>query len=396
MKMASFCSGLASLCFALACGCTSDKPSEISLSYVDAGAKNDSTSVAESEEQKIFEIDPLIITPIEKPDCNGACNKVPKPGDSFKCVETTEGQGCYPVKELACTGGVDDDLDGLTDCSDKQDCSEDLYCLVPCGNNQLDQSEDCDGGNNCLQTCKCPTGNVPDGAKGCKEPPPACGDSKLDQGEECDGGPECLQTCKCSAGKVPDGNGGCTAPVCQPNCSGKVCGPDGCGGDCGSCQSGEICTIDQLCLPQPVTATNGEKQCDDGIDNDKDNLIDAADPDCLKLPVATLGITFYQSCVINILTGDGESWQSNVPAPEAGKDPVTLSIKIDGSDKKAQIWLQKCKGFSATSPQGFVIWQNGGAQSYPAWPASDVPGLKVAKGKSFSASSESSFNIELK
>ena len=41
--------------------------------------------------------------------------------------------------------------------------------------------------------------------------------------------------------------GYCRPPVCEPDCSGKECGPDVCGGSCGECQSGFMCTADQIC-----------------------------------------------------------------------------------------------------------------------------------------------------
>ena len=290
----------------------------------------------------------LSVTPTKgKQKCDGACLVNPDPTDVFKCVTSNGVDRCVPVRELFCDDGIDEDLDGVTDCNDS-DCAKHTVCQSGCGNNKVDTGEDCDGGNGCLQGCKCP------------------------------------------AGQIADGSGGCKTGSCTPKCQGLVCGSDGCGGNCGTCKSDESCKNDQTaCLPGNVTPTKDEA-CDNGVDDDGDGKVDVSDPDCAAKTVASLGIYFGSACTLHIKSGDGETWDGNVPGN------FTLSVKIDGNDKDAKIWIENCTSVSATSPQGFTVWQNA-AVKYPNWPTSSVQALPVPKGGSFAAtpSTESTFNLYL-
>ena len=96
----------------------------------------------------------------------------------------------------------------------------------------------------------------------------------------------------------PTSSGGGGGVGCVPQCSGKQCGADGCGGSCGSCSSGLSCNSNgqcvssSSCVPSPAGTNNERNFCSDGLDNDCDNKIDSADPDCqvagcIKNPAGT-------------------------------------------------------------------------------------------------------------
>jgi cysteine-rich repeat protein len=96
-----------------------------------------------------------------------------------------------------------------------------------CGNGVVEGSEQCDGGGSCQADCTVA---------------PTCGDGTISAGEQCDDG-NMVNNDGCSSS--------CTVePYYQ--CSGAV----------------------------PNVCTKQEAICNDGIDNDNDGLIDAADPDC--------------------------------------------------------------------------------------------------------------------
>jgi hypothetical protein len=218
----------------------------------------------------------------------------------------------------------------------------------------LDQGEICDGGAGCLANCSCPNGQVADGNKGCMVP--LCGNNVLDQGETCDGGAGCLANCSCPNGQVADGNKGCMVPPLQL-CGNGVLNPNE------QCDGGVNCSANCTCplgfVPDGNLGCFQVEICDDGVDNDGDLLIDAGDPYCHDKTVAGIGIYLTQPSFVRILTADGDSWEQNTAAN------FTLSITIDGSDGVTHIWVQTT-GFSAQSPQGFVVWVPGVAP--PAWP----------------------------
>jgi cysteine-rich repeat protein len=114
-------------------------------------------------------------------------------------------QTCDPFEGASteiCTGEIDEDCDGLVDCND-DDCSEDPACQEPavCGNNVVEEGEQCDDGNNingdgCNSECVIEF----------------CGDSIINNvNEECDDGQENTDT-PC----IPGYDDSCT--YCDTSC----------------------------------------------------------------------------------------------------------------------------------------------------------------------------------
>ncbi|MCA9773425.1 MAG: DUF4215 domain-containing protein, partial [Myxococcales bacterium] len=245
--------------------------------------------------------------PVEDDDCTNRC-RLPECGDGI----TTPGYG-----EICDDGNVYDD-DG---------CSADCGVLTSeyCGDGVVTPPETCDDGNHfsgdgCGASCEeevcgdgfldageqCDDGNN-DPGDGCSpsctlETPPNCGDGVVQYGEECDDGND----------EIEDG--------CGPQCLAEICGNgrldgdeecddgnfvdlDGCAFDCtwedlgcdcqdtdgdayadpiGECEGSdlELCGAVDCDDADPAVHPGAGEVCDDGIDNDCDGDVDAADADC--------------------------------------------------------------------------------------------------------------------
>ena len=188
-----------------------------------------------------------------------------------------------PDATEVCTGGVDEDCDGLTDCVDPIcTASPDCDCLpreADCSNGEDD---DCNGQIDCAD--------------------PACDAMACDAlGRVCSGG-----GCTCPGGpqEVDCGNGadddcdGLT-DCSDPGCNGKACGDNGllCSGGGCACPGGK--TVEVACNDEkdddcdglvdcddpncagvpPCGCSMTETDCADGIDNDCDGMADCTDPD---------------------------------------------------------------------------------------------------------------------
>jgi hypothetical protein len=114
-----------------------------------------------------------------------------------------------------------------------------------------------------------------------------------------------LSVCVLAFGCGSDDGGGSTVGPCEldnppPECSqgcdaanpcpaGFYCAADGtCNADCAigttNCGGEEVCTDDGQCIPPDELPDGGPivgvTECNDGIDNDGDGLVDGADPEC--------------------------------------------------------------------------------------------------------------------
>ncbi len=153
---------------------------------------------------------------------DGGCVYPSDPGQACDGGTCRSDKSCGPANgEVLCGDGVDNDLDGLTDCADP-DC-----------NTQM-----CDGGTVvCQQSFSCGSGS-------------------------------------CTGQNVP-----CNPPAGTCLTGGSCSEPTGCsftvgtvGSDCGN---GQSCVADGGCVPAETGAL-----CADGLDNDHDGLTDCADPGC--------------------------------------------------------------------------------------------------------------------
>jgi cysteine-rich repeat protein len=164
-------------------------------------------------------------------------------------------------------------------------------CTLACGNGAINTGETCDDGNRtagdgCSAVCAIETGYLCSGTPSvCTL---ACGNGAINTGETCDDGNRtagdgCSAVCAVEIGYVCTG----TPSVCVPaacgngvlegseECDdGNAAAGDGCGSTC-LVEAGYQCTT-----PGPSTCTLGERNCNDGGDNDGDGSADVADSDC--------------------------------------------------------------------------------------------------------------------
>ncbi len=266
----------------------------------------------------------------EDPDCNGVypcssnnyCDGACYSGEynPYECSPEGKGNSGY------CNDGVDNDLNGLTDCCDPGCCSsfscserdacqpgyvppvcDDVVCgacesEASCPNDCYCGNGTCDAGETyvtCPVECAEPLGetncsdwmdNDSDGKTDCMDQEDCCRDSY------CLNSFYCKEQCyQCSDGmdNDSDGNADCADSDCL-SCASCMCGNGTCDSgygesavtcptDCycgnGTCESGEVCASD---------CSNGEKSisplwynnCADGVDNDEDGSKDCADTEC--------------------------------------------------------------------------------------------------------------------
>jgi len=194
--------------------------------------------------------------------------------------------GCVPPAEI-CDNGVDDDGDQLVDCDDP-DCVEHPACAPPpaeiCDNgvdDDGDQLVDCDDPD-CVEFPGC-------GSQG------GCGD------------PQANSCCIVHANPYCD-NAECCAAVCaaDPFCCASswdslcvnravaicsVCAPPAEVCDNGVDDDGDqlIDCDDPDCVEHPACAPPPQELCDNGVDDDGDKLVDCADPDCNQDPTCCAG-----------------------------------------------------------------------------------------------------------
>ncbi len=203
----------------------------------------------------------------------------------------------------ACTNGLDDDCDGLTDCADP-DCS----------------GQKCGAGN--LLTCSAAACKCVVAGGTAETAEVTCGDGK---DNDCDGKIDCADP-DCATGVACGSNGlKCAAQACA--CSGnggaaqatETSCADGFDNDC----DGLIDCLDSNCTGQACGAGNGrtcvssactcsgnggvaqatETSCGDGKDNDCDGKIDCADPDCGGLSCGTNSKTCHAAVCTCLASG---------------------------------------------------------------------------------------------
>jgi len=221
-----------------------------------------------------------------------SANNVLTINNTSLAVANFRSSACSDV-ESNCGDGIDDDCDGLVDCSDG-DCSGAPAC-------QCDNDGVCEIG----EDCSCPNDCIGGGGASCGNGICEAGDGEncLFCPEDCNGtqngNPARRYCCGDGAGQNPTD---CSDPRCADGgleCSVEPTDPYCCGdGFCEGAEDGTTCEID--CGPPPVcgdgtcdpeetlcscpsdcgSAPGSESDCGNGVDEDCDGLIDCADPDC--------------------------------------------------------------------------------------------------------------------
>ncbi|PKN54846.1 MAG: hypothetical protein CVU56_24420 [Deltaproteobacteria bacterium HGW-Deltaproteobacteria-14] len=237
------------------------------------------------------------------------------PARACPAGQSCQGHRCMPAE--VCTGGVDEDGDGLVDCRDP-DCADDaacscegICCYPACAD---DETLRCLGANICGYPCHCEAkvaevcdngaDDDGDGLVDCRDPDcaesalcvcegaccyPACGAAEV---LVCLGDNICGYPCRCEAvqaedcGNAQDDDGDglidCFDPDCQDgvHCSCETGGAECCYPVCADDEALE-CLGDNICgYPCRCKAPAQPEDCGNGVDDDGDGAADCPDPDC--------------------------------------------------------------------------------------------------------------------
>lgn len=185
----------------------------------------------------------------------------------FSNVDFQETEVSLPSPESVCDDGLDNDADGVADCAD-DDCNTFCDSGLQCGN------KNCDAGEtlaNCPVDCPLGTGEDGGGGSACAASETNCADSiddDCDGFDDCDDSDcaaalECIPATLSCGDSICNGESYATCPMdCAPVCGDSICeGPE----DSSNCPS-DCCAL-------------VETDCNDGIDEDCDTVIDCADTD---------------------------------------------------------------------------------------------------------------------
>ena len=241
---------------------------------------------------------------------------------------------CAPPEEEVCGNGLDDDGNGLTDCDDAACAAEPDCQPEPCGNDVIDAGEQCDGANVNGQSCQ--TQGFDGGSLACNSNCffniAGCADEVCNDGvdNDFDGQADCadancagdnacneLGECSDNTDNDNDGQADCNDTdcandaACLPFCgdglinqAGEQCEGTNLNGQ--SCQSLGFISGTITCSAActfDVTACVVEV-CNDGLDNNNNALIDCQDPACASDPLCASGVeTFCEDFTDN--DGDG-------------------------------------------------------------------------------------------
>jgi|GEM_PF-1972505 len=263
--------------------------------------------------------------------CGGTCtgaedciNGIDDDGDGqVDCddVDCVNDPNCVaPGVELFCANNIDDDGDGLTDCADP-DCVNDPACIVPpteidCTDgvdNDQDGDTDCADAD-CTFDASCDAGDgdccTANGTPGCVDEP----------GEDC--------VCAIDSFCCNNTWDGLCAAAYQNQCGGSCTGTEVC--DNGLDDDGDnLVDCDDIvdCAGDPNCAIpSNELICNDGVDNDQDGAIDCDDSDCVLNPNCNVppvetscvnGIDDDQDGDIDCADSDCASFPGCVNPPEA-------------------------------------------------------------------------------
>ncbi len=192
--------------------------------------------------------------------------------------------GCAAGKETACADGIDNDVDGKTDCADK-DCAKDLACAPTTETSCTDKID-----------------NDKDGQTDCAD-------------SDCAKDPACSSTVeKICNDKIDNDKDGMT--------------------DCADSD----CAQDLACAPTVET------DCGDGIDNDKDGKTDCADSDCSGKAACVCAATESLACGGN--SSWSNSGQGSTKAVDAYTctDNPGYTIKNETGSEYSYSYTADCDG----------------------------------------------------
>ena len=218
--------------------------------------------------------------------CGGSCGTCSSGGktacDAGKCVDP-----CKPAPLVCKTAecGTDGCGGSCGACPAWAACDSGQCKAVPLAEAATSCVNKCgskaDSGCLCTPGCK----DKKNAAECCKDYADICSCKPNCAGKAC-GDDGCGGSCGECKGATPfcDSASKCVAK-CEKQCDGKTCGPDGCGGTCGSCGDSDECAWTGQCVPKtwhcPQSYFADGKACDCGCG--------AADPDCKKAALVTLG-----------------------------------------------------------------------------------------------------------
>ncbi|MBI5913715.1 hypothetical protein HY839_04755 [Candidatus Azambacteria bacterium] len=196
----------------------------------------------------------------------------------------------------ACSGGVC--MGQVVNCDDKNPCSDDS-CDPAKGCVNAPNTAACDDGNACTSGDVCSGGKCAGGA------PPNCDDGNACTDDSCDPAKGCVNapnTAACDDGNACTVGDACSGGKCAggapPNCNdGNACTDDSCDPAKGcvnapntaACDDGNKCTSDDVCSGGTCAGQNvctpESVACGDGVDNDKNGLVDCQDAACAGDPL---------------------------------------------------------------------------------------------------------------
>ncbi|MCB9557585.1 MAG: hypothetical protein H6707_15865 [Deltaproteobacteria bacterium] len=267
-----------------------------------------------------------------------------------------------------CDNQIDDDGDGLIDCADPQCfgqplCRNKENCINSIdddGDGDIDCADaDCFGSDFCGGREDCGNGldDDRDGLIDCSDPDcrgkPECravencvnlrdddGDGRVDcADDDCAGDPACQRKEDCANGRDDDGDGDidCDDADCRaaPECKTAV-------ENCTNLRDDDgdflVDCQDPDCFKHPNCKTLGKEVCNNGVDDDEDTLVDCDDSDCKSLPLCQPG----KEICDNGIDDDGDN-AVDCADPDCASEPI---CKVLGCQPTVDFGLLADKGAS--------------------------------------------------
>ena len=213
----------------------------------------------------------------------------------------TNDSDCTAPPEV-CDDGVDNNGNGLVDCADPQCDGFTFTDVTTCGVGACAATGNLECRNlGQVDTCQpgTPENEGPYGDPSCSDGiDNNCNNQADDADSSCQPGPEICDN------NIDDNNDG-LVDCADPQCDGFVGQPGSCTTSLsGICSAGTIaCDLgEKFCEQDTQAATEGpfsSPTCNDGLDNDCDDLADASDPDCDEPPADNDGDGFTEDVDCN-------------------------------------------------------------------------------------------------